>query len=1822
MAAGTEFTFVVPGESLPAAGRKNSHGKVREGVRLAATRGAGQPLTVKARVGEHVVRLVIANGPTLVLSPDSAADLVASQDGEAARGEAASPASITVRPQLAWPGAEAAASRDAPGGWLGQATLSSFEVLGDVALDIGVDMAADAAAHLLARKLDAQVDEGVYALDPERFEQPLKAAGRTPIAQVQAAADGGPLLVLVHGTFVESHSTFGKLWAGHLDKVRQLFAAYGGRVYAFDHPTLGESPVRNALALVAALPAGARLHLLTHSRGGLVAEALARACGGDVPPRADLDASDSEGAADLEQLFRDARAKGLRVERMVRVACPARGTLLASRRLDAYLSVLTWALQLAGQPVLGTLVDFLHGIAKKRADPSVLPGLRAMMPESPFIQWLAAQQGPIAGDLRVVAGDIEGDSVVSWVKTLVADAFYWTDNDFVVHTSAMYGGVPRSPAGRAGGAQFMLDRGGKVAHFNYFANDSTVSAIIDALLQDVPAEFAAIGPRSWAGLDTSGARGAPARAESRAPAATRPAVFVLPAFMGSNLLREGRRVWLDWNVADGLAQLPWSAASDSRYAADGPVPQVYDALLQRLADTHEVLPFAYDWRRPLEQEAARLARAVESALDARASTGQPVRLLTHSSGALLARTLQLVRPDVWDRLMKRNGARLLMLAPPNRGSWAPMQMLTGDSGLAQALAAFGSLAQNAAAREVLAGMPGLLQWQAGMNDPAFRLDEEAAWTRLRDADVQALARRSRWHDATSQERVASWPVPPQAVLDTAANLRKKLDDQLQSLHADAENMAIVVGRAPFTPGRCIAGDDGLLEYEDAPHGGDGCVTLDSAQLPGVPMWQVPVSHGRLPQAAEAFAAYLELLSQGKTELLERCEPVDPGVAARGASTSGRAPVAKPLARSRPARRRRDPRPPDSPSELLEGGDARATRAARAALAVRVINADLKFVPEPLMVGHYRSVTLTGSERVVDKLVGGAQRQSLAAGLYPAGIGTHQIFLNERPHPDNPLEMARPRAAIVVGLGEEGKLSATQLAYSIRQAVLAYAQRLSEQPAGASATFELCATLVGSGGPRISAGTAAQAVAQGTLEANQKMDGAGWPRVARLTLVELFLERAAEAWHALRQQEAAWVDRIQVDPFVEQRPGGMRRSVDSSYRGAPYDFISALGTRDAQGNVCIAYELDTRRARNEVRAVHAQTALVRELVATASNRANADPLIGRTLFNLLVPLEIEPYLAGTGEMVLEVDAGTAVIPWELLKSNPDGGSTDDRPWAVRSRLVRKLRTDRFREQVRDAAAQDAVLVIGEPQAPPEYPPLDGALAEAQAVVAQLGTQLAADQVTALVDHPDARAVINGLFERSYRIVHVAGHGAPGPEGGVVLSGNTFLGAKEVAAMRTVPELVFLNCCHLAARDVKDLAPTHDRAQFAANVAEELIAIGVRCVIAAGWAVEDRPAEIFATQFYASLLEGRRFIDAVGAAREAAWKANPDGNTWAAYQCYGDPAWCWDPLAPSDRAPAAAGTDDVGSIASAVGLVVALENLVTEARFGARDPRAVLDRIRFLEGKYGAQWGSQGAVAEAFGLAHAEVQSFPSALAWLQRALACDDGGASLRSVEQLANVRTRVGEEGGDADMVRAGIAELERLQKVSDTAQKVVLLGSAYKRLAMVTWRQRGGEKARDASAAARKCAECFREALHRSQAADPVGTFYPARAALGAELVVAMIERGKAEAPADAIEAVVRMTQCAAEARPDFWTIAGVSYVQVVQGLLEGNLAGRRPAIEAEFGDLHDRVPAPRLWDSVHNEVQFMLDVYRGLPRLRAEEREAVDGLLALLQSFEGKAA
>ncbi|MDP1898851.1 MAG: CHAT domain-containing protein [Rubrivivax sp.] len=1835
----TPITFVIPGQRQVSRGTTTARppgaaglpGQVKESVRVAARRGGGDAVRVTAVPGEDVVLLHIAGGPVLMLHPHSARDLMLGQ-GTAQRSAAASveAGDIEVPSQLRWRGLEQAAPTRS-GGFLGDVVLSAFEVLTGFAKDKAVNFATSA----VVQKVDGQVDAGVYALKRESLTA-LKGSG-LKIAQVPAPAHPAsePLLVLLHGTFVDTFSTFGKLWSLHPHRVSELFTFYGERVYALDHPTIGASPVANALMLVLALPDGARLHLATHSRGGLVAEVLARVAGQRQIGPDDLaffaGAGYDKQRRELQDLAAAVRAKDIRVERVLRVACPARGTLLASKRLDAYLSVLKWSIELAGVPVVPAVVDFLAEVARRRASPDELPGLAAMIPDTPLVNWLNASENPIPGELRVVAGDLQGDSVGSWLKTLLADAYYWTDNDIVVQTRSMYGGSPRE-----GGASFLLDQGGKVTHFNYFANERTVQAVVGGLTQATPAGFLSIGPLSWAGQDSGGLRAARRSAGDGQPASERPAVFVLPGILGSHLKAGDKRIWLSLRLIGGLGKLKYTGAPDG-VAPDGPIGLVYDDLMDHLAKTHEVIPFAFDWRRPIEEEARRLADAVDQALDARNASGQPVRLLAHSMGGVVARTMQLERPKTFDRLMKRDGARLLMLGTPNGGSWAPMQVLSGDDTFGNALAAFGSPLRDKQARQLMAEMPGFLQLQASLLDPALALDRAETWEKLAADDLKRVQEANWWHRSAGEGMDAAyeWGLPPQAVLDQARVLRQRLDAQRdKELRSYADKMLLVVGHARFTPDGFEWGEDGFA-YLDATDGGDGRVPLPCALLPGVRTWKLDCEHGGLPDASRAFDAFVELLTRGDTAALERL--AGDGTA-RGAARGTAAPVVH--VRSRPSRARPSAVPADSERSVFTAGRGTAGDAPSspdgAALRVTVLNGNLSFVGQHLMVGHSRSLSLTGTEAVVNTLIGGAMKASLDAGLYPDQPGTHQIFVNSRADPDNPWRAPQPASAVVVGLGEEGKLDEQGLTRSVRQGVIAWAQRMAEGlvdgMAGAPVTVELAATLMGSGGVGMNCSNSARAIVVGVREANDRMHRSGWPLVSQLTLVELYLERASDAWHGLQVLATAAPERYEITSSIRSGIGPLRRQVDSGYRGADYDFIRAT----CPGEDDIEFALDTKRARTEVRAQSTQGKLLRELVGRASTASSRDTQLGRTLFQLLVPTEVEPFLAGTGRVLLELDDRTAVIPWELLDTRgEDASRSEDRPWAIRCQLLRKLRQENYRQQVQDARIDDSVLVIGEPKVDSTiYPPLPGARAEAQAVVKALGGAggLGAQRVNALIHDNDATSVINALFERRYRIVHVAGHGEPVSKddqgrlirkGGVVLSDDTFLGSDEIKSMRTVPELVFVNCCHLAARDSKQALRTINRAEFAWGVADSLIEIGVRCVIAAGWAVDDAPAKVFATAFYREILDRKPFITAVAIAREAAWLEDKSSNTWAAYQCYGDPNWTYRRSAADAAATPIAPREEFEGVASSLALALALEEVAVKSKWMRADSAEQLEKVRHLEARFAALWGGMGAVAEAFGVAYAEAGDRDAAIAWYERALRCNDASASLKTHEQLGNLLARRGWERADKasgkvalaaarDDISRALRDLQTLTNLQPTMERYCLCGSAWKRLALLE-RKTGDSQAEKAAMA--MAGQSYLSAENLAATHQLPDLFYPALNRMALDLVVHLGRSGWAGFDPEACAAVRRSLQAKAQATPDFWCYAGEVELESYECMAAGALAGKLGALQEAYAELNGRVPGRQLWGTVADQAQLVLSTYAAVAQGR--EQAAANTLLATLKGY-----
>ena len=964
------------------------------------------------------------------------------------------------------------------------------------------------------------------------------------------------------------------------------------------------------------------------------------------------------------------------------------------------------------------------------------------------------------------------------------------------------------------------------------------------------------------------------------------------------------------------------------------------------------------------------------------------------------------------------------------------------------------------------------------------------------------------------------------------------------------------------------------------------------------------------------------------------------------------------------------RPADTRRARMRGPDPRPATAAEleSRLEITVVNGDLAFEEKPLLVGHYRASVLTGTERVIDRLLVGALRNALDLGVYADQPGSHRVFLNRQIMRGQFWQTPRPQAVIVAGLGQEGRLRSADIAQTVRQAVLAWAERAVEDRR-AIKRLSIATTLMASGGTGITPGQAAQLIAQGVHDANEVIRSSAnqrLPQVRELRFIELYLNRATEAWEALKMLADAAPTRYHVtEPIVAGR-GSLRRPLVSGYRGADYDFITAQTRQDENGTSRILYALDTKRARTEVRAQATQARLLRDLVATASTDTNTNPQIGKTLYNLLVPIELEAFLASSGETQIVVDKGTAGIPWELLDDSSTAPS-QRAPWAIRSKLLRKFQTETFRAQINDADLGSSVLVIGEPECPPGYPPLPGALEEARQVYSLLTSpngldpgsvkSLFAEPQTQL--GPDARTVIDALFERSWRIVHIAGHGEPvsekGDRGGVVLSNDTFLGASEIKAMRVVPELVFVNCCHLAAGSRRSVLREpqpgiFDRAMFASSVAEALIDVGVRCVVAAGWAVQDAAASAFATTFYEALLRGQRFIDAVALARAETYKY--DGNTWAAYQCYGDPDWTFVRQHDWKRGTKQAQPDEFDDLGSINALKLALDTLAVQSEFQEADPNYQRDRLQNLDRRWQKMGWPASEVAERFAVAFAGAGDLSNAIRWYETAIAEAEGHISFRMLEQVSNLRIRhalalvqdaradenklalapaaAGARGRSraqmnearrrvraaTDAARLTIVnemkQLAQLTTFQATAERESLRGSAMKRLALLeAWAGRRGAE----QAAIAAMADHYGRALDLARERRSPELYYSA-----INLIASTLAQHGGTAKLKGLKpALFEETRASFKAKndsdPDFWSLIAVPELLLYEALARGTLARQSGAIQKEFRDVRRRSQDAAKWRSVLDTMHFVLDPY--LSRVSGRNKRAARELLETIEGL-----
>jgi hypothetical protein len=279
-----------------------------------------------------------------------------------------------------------------------------------------VERAVGATAQFVAERLETRARP--YLLRHFRPEEHLqRGVGRVEATDWDRLR-GGRILLFLHGTFSSSNGGFGGLPAARLG---ELAAGYDG-VLAFDHPTLSATPLDNVATLLDRIPADLRaeVDVIAHSRGGLVARALAD-----------------------ETAQRDGP---LRVRRIVFVATPNTGTLLTDpENTGTFFDRYTTLLDLVPDGPWSVVTDALSGVLTAvqitaQGLAGGLPGLAAMHPNAEWLKQLGDRGGPgvehfaIDADFEPTGGLLR----LSRFADAVADrVFGGAPNDFVVPTAGV-----------------------------------------------------------------------------------------------------------------------------------------------------------------------------------------------------------------------------------------------------------------------------------------------------------------------------------------------------------------------------------------------------------------------------------------------------------------------------------------------------------------------------------------------------------------------------------------------------------------------------------------------------------------------------------------------------------------------------------------------------------------------------------------------------------------------------------------------------------------------------------------------------------------------------------------------------------------------------------------------------------------------------------------------------------------------------------------------------------------------------------------------------------------------------------------------------------------------------------------------------------------------------------------------------------------------------------------------------------------------------------------------------------------------------------------
>ena len=290
--------------------------------------------------------------------------------------------------------------------------------------------------------------------------------------------------------------------------------------------------------------------------------------------------------------------------------------------------------------------------------------------------------------------------------------------------------------------------------------------------------------------------------------------------------------------------------------ATGILKKYYGPMLLSLAAEWNVHAFWYDWRKDLAVSADKLRAEIEG----RFGKGQPVHIVAHSMGGLVARTFILKNKDMWERMWDEKGSgarggRLVMLGTPNHGSFAITKVMTGAMSVVRKLAMVDFKNNLPEILGVLNTFPGSYQMLPSplvmpeMDD----LYKASTYDSRLGVSQRHLTAARRHHQALAPI------IDPERMIYVAGFNQPTHDDVLDRWQLGS-----------------LSAYRGTLR-------GDGTVPHRLGFLKGVPNYFVEAEHGNLPADQRVIDAVWQLLPSGKCDL---AQTVPAGL--RGAAEDARA----------------------------------------------------------------------------------------------------------------------------------------------------------------------------------------------------------------------------------------------------------------------------------------------------------------------------------------------------------------------------------------------------------------------------------------------------------------------------------------------------------------------------------------------------------------------------------------------------------------------------------------------------------------------------------------------------------------------------------------------------------------------------------------------------------------------------------------------------------------------------------------------------------------------------------------------------------------------